>query len=385
MDRRSFLAASLTAPLARTARAEAPAPRLPPAVAPGTHFPGKDWEAVKPEAEGLDPAKLDAAVEHLKTNAGKDGVKELVIARRGRVVWQGESTDKVHGVWSCTKSFTSTALGLLIDDKKCELDTKAAEIVPELKDLYPAVTLRHFTTMTSGYRAEGDDRPKGGYLHGPTDTPFVPMEPLFKPGEKYAYWDSAMNEFALVLTTIAGEPLEALLKRRVMDPIGVNAERWKWGERKAPAGVKLKVNSGSGNGGGHVQISARELARLGHLFLNDGAWDGKQLVGKAWVEQACAVQVPAKIPDGFPKSNIAGSGCYGFNWWVNGEKPDGKRKWPGATDRTYAALGHNNNMLFVIPESQMVIVRLGLDQADRKITDGEVGEFLRRVKEAIRE
>jgi CubicO group peptidase (beta-lactamase class C family) len=194
-----------------------------------------------------------------------------------------------------------------------------------------------------------------------------------------------MNEFGLVLTTIAGEPLDALLKRRVMDPIGASAGGWKWGERRAPAGVKLWVNSGSGNGGGHVQISARELARFGHLVLNKGEWDGKQLISRAWVEQACAVQVPAAVPDGFPMSNIPGSGCYGFNWWVNGVGPDGKRKWPGATDRTFAALGHNNNLLFVVPESHMVVVRLGLDQADRKITDVEAGEFLRRVRDAVRD
>ncbi|MCI0699520.1 MAG: beta-lactamase family protein [Planctomycetia bacterium] len=351
---------------------------------PVMHFPGKGWAVAKPQDEGIDPAKLAAAVEYLKKNAGKDGVKELVIVRRGRIVWHGDDIDKVHGIWSCTKSFTSTVFGLLIDDKKCTLDTKAAEVVPELKTLYPDVKLRHFTTMTSGYRAAGDDKPPGSYLHGPSSTPFIPMEPLFKPGEKYAYWDSAMNEFGLVLTKIAEEPLEALLKRRIMDPIGANAEKWKWGQRKAPEGVKLKVNSGSGNAGGHVQISARELARFGHLFLNEGKWNGKQLISKSWIEQACVVQVSAKLPDGFPKSNIAGSGCYGFNWWVNGEKPDGKRKWPGATDRTFAALGHNNNLLFVIPETQMVIVRLGLDQADRKITDETIGEFLKQVGDSIR-
>ena len=199
----------------------------------------------------------------------------------------------------------------------------------------------------------GDDKPPSGYLHGPSGTPFVPMEPLFKPGEKYAYWDSAMNMFGLVLTAIAEEPLDALLKRRIMDPIQAGPKNWRWGERKGPVAVKLKVNSGSGNAGGHVQISARELARFGHLVLNGGKWDGKQLISSEWVEQASAVQVPATLPDGFPKSNIPGSGCYGFNWWVNGVKPDTQRKWPGATEKTFAALGHNNNLLLIVPETQL--------------------------------
>lgn len=344
-------------------------------------FPGKDWEVVAPSVEGLDRDKLNRAVEYLKANAGKDGVRELLIVRRGRVVWQGDQIDKVHGVWSCTKSFTSTVLGLLIEDGKCSLETKISEVLPELKERYPTATLRHFTTMTSGYRARGDAEAKGGYLHGPSATPFVPAEPLFAPGEKYAYWDSAMNVFGLALTRLADEPLEALLKRRIMDPIGVNADRWKWGVRSGVPG--LRVNSGSGNGGGHVQISAREMARFGHLFLNEGNWKGKQLLSRKWVEQARSVQVPAKVPDGFPASKIPGSGCYGFNWWVNGIKPDGKRKWPDAPGDTFAALGHNNNKLWIVPGWQLVIVRLGLDQADKVIDDGITNEFLKRVGEAL--
>jgi CubicO group peptidase (beta-lactamase class C family) len=345
------------------------------------HFPGKNWEVVQPEAEQLDKVKLADAIDYLKKNSGKDGVKELVIVRRGRIVWHGDDIDKVHGIWSCTKSFTSTVLGLLIDDEKCTLDTKAAKMLPDLKDLYPDVTLRHFTTMTSGYRAAGDAEAKGGYLHGPSSTPFVPAKPLFEPGEKYAYWDSAMNVFGLTLTKIADEPLDALLKRRIMDPIGANPNKWQWGVRKGVP--NLKVNSGSGNGGGHIQISARELARFGHLYLNGGKWNGKQLLSAKWIEGATSVQVSAKVPEGFPASKIPGSGCYGFNWWVNGTKPDSKHKWPAAPAATFAALGHNNNKLWIIPDWQMVIVRLGLDQSDREINDSVTNEFLKRIGAAL--
>ena len=68
--------------------------------------------------------------------------------------------------------------------------------------------MRHFTAMTSGCRAMGDE-PRDGYLHGPSQTPFAPSpEPLFaSPGSKYACWDSAMNQFANVLTSVAGEPI----------------------------------------------------------------------------------------------------------------------------------------------------------------------------------
>ena len=208
-------------------------------------FPAKGWQEATPQSRGVDPAKLAAAVEYLKRRSGRDGVKELVIIRRGRLIWKGSRIDKVHGVWSLTKSFTSTALGLLIDDGKCTLDTLAKDHVPSLARHYPRLALRHFATMTSGYRAAGDE-PRGEYKHGPSPTPFRPARPLFAPpGSRFAYWDSAMNQFANVLTRIAGEPIESLLKQRIADPIGMNRAKWDWGDFGKVDG--LTVNGGSGN------------------------------------------------------------------------------------------------------------------------------------------
>jgi CubicO group peptidase (beta-lactamase class C family) len=338
-------------------------------------FPGTGWETAAPESQGFDPAKLAAAVEYLQANTGRDGVRELVIVRHGRLVHAGDNVDKVHGVWSCTKSFTSTVLGLLIDDGKCTLDTRAKDFVPELAAHYGDVTLRHFTTMTTGYRAVGDE-PMGSYRHGPSTTPFRPSDqPLFAPpGAQYAYWDSAMNLFGLVLTKIAGEPIEQLFQRRIADPIGL---RWEWGDYATIDGAV--VNGGSGNAGKHVQISAREFARLGHLFLNKGNWNGRQLISRDWVELATAIHVPAATPWAHPESDIDGRGVYGCNWWTNGIRPDGARLWPGAPPSTFAASGHNNNRLFVIPAWDMVIVRLGLDQQDGKVSDAVWSRFLELV------
>jgi CubicO group peptidase (beta-lactamase class C family) len=353
-----------------------------PAPAADTAFPGEDWEETPPATQGVDPELLAAAVDDLKSHTGRDGVRELVIVRHGWMIWRGDDIDKVHGVWSCTKSFTSTALGLLIDDGKCTLDTRAAEYMPELAEHYPEMTLRHLTTMTSGYRAIGDE-PKGNYRHGPSSTPFEPSpQALFAPpGTQYAYWDSAMNLLGLVLTRIAGEPLEELFRRRVADPIGMNPKQWDWGDYSTDRGIV--VNGGSGNGAKHVLISAREMARVGHLFLCEGEWNGGQLISRKWVRHATAVQVPASLPWAQPESEIDGRGCYGCNWWRNGEKADGRRKWPDAPAGTFAAMGHNNNVCLVIPEWDMVIVRLGLDQADHKITDAEWSGFLRGVGAAV--
>lgn len=343
-------------------------------------FPIEDWQTATPESQGIDSKKLNEAIEYLKENSGKDGVRELVIIRNGYLVWQGDNIDKVHGVWSMTKSFTSTCIGLLIDDGKCQLDTLAKDVIPEMETDFPNVALRHFATMTSGYRAQNDE-PKGSYLHGPSSEPFIPGKPLFDPGSHYAYWDSAMNQFAHVLTRIAEEELEEFFKRRIADPIGMNPKQWKWGDFGEVNG--LTINGGAGNNGKYIQISAREAARFGWLFLNKGKWDGKQLISEWWVTLAPVSHVPATMPNGHPESDIEGSGMYGLNWWTNGIKANGVRKWNDAPPSTFAASGYNNNDLFIIPDWNMVIVRLGLDQSDRAIGDAAYNSFLHKISLSI--
>jgi CubicO group peptidase (beta-lactamase class C family) len=343
-------------------------------------FPGADWIQTTPEAQGVDSAKLQGAVEFLRANAPSDGVHELVIIRNGYLIWKGTGIDKRHGIWSCTKSFTSTVLGILVDDGKTTLDTKTATVLSSMSPAYPDVTFRHFTTMTSGYFAVGDDLS----THGQSGTAFMPFgTPLFTPsGSKYAYWDSAMNQFANALTRVANEPMGQLFKRRIADPIGMIATDWSWGNFGIIDG--LIVNGGAGNSG-MVEITARQMARLGHLFLHRGNWNGLQLISPSWVDSATKPQVSSTTPLGHPvASPFDGRGVYGFNWWSNGLKPSGARLWPGAPASTYSASGANNNDMFVIPDWGIVVVRLGLDEwSGFAITDATYSTFLHKIGQSV--
>lgn len=341
-------------------------------------FPGSEWDRATPESQGLHGERLTEAVRYLESSLGQDGVREVVIVRHGKMVWKGDDIDKVHGTWSLTKSFTSTVMGVLVDDGKCTPDTRVAEVLPEMAALYPELTLRHFTTMTSGYRAQGDET-TGSYKHGPSKTPFIQGEPLFRPpGGQFAYWDSAMNQYGNVLTRIAGEPMAEVFQRRIAGPIGMRPDRWKWGNLGQEGGIL--VNCGSGNRGQSVQISAGDLARLGWLMRNGGRWGDRQLLSERWVNEATRVQVPAALPWGHPEGSADGRGCYGYNWWVNGVQADGSLKFPHAPVGVYCAAGHNNNRCFVIPQWDMVIVRLGLDGDS---SDMVWSDFLGRVAEAV--
>ncbi len=355
-----------------------PAPAA--AVVAESRFPGHAWRQVNPGVQGLDAVRLREAVRFLERHGCADGARSLVVVRNGDLVWSGPDADRMYGVYSCTKSFTGAVLGLLIDDGKCTLETRAADVLPDLAPAYGEVTFRHFATMTSGYRAAWDE-PQGDYTNGPSMTPFVPAStPLFQPpGSAYAYWDSAMNMFARVLTRIAGEPLEDLFRRRIADPIGMLPGRWKWGTYGMIDGVP--INGGAGNHKAHVLISAREMARFGHLYLHRGRWKDRQLLSAKWVEEATSPQVPADYA--IKSAAFDGRGVYAYNWWTNGIGPDGKRKWPEAPAGTFAASGFNNNDMFVIPEWQMVVVRLGQDQNGCEISDDTYGTFLSLLGKAL--
>jgi CubicO group peptidase (beta-lactamase class C family) len=265
-----------------------------------------------------------------------------------------------------------------------------ATVLPEMKANFPDVTLEDLITMSSGYEAEGDWPPADpGYLHGGSGTPFTPAAtPQFAPGAAYSYWDSGTNVLGLALTEIAGESLKSVFERRIAGPVGMNPDAWDWRKFSETGGIT--VNGGSGNKGKHIEISAADLARFGHLMLNRGRWGERQLIGADWVAAATAVQVPADLPLGGPITDrygerfpFDGRGVYGFAWWVNGVGPDGRHRWPNVPEGTFAATGYHNNRLFVIPEWNMVVVRLGLDGKDRRIDRWEFAKFLSRIGRAI--
>jgi CubicO group peptidase (beta-lactamase class C family) len=327
---------------------------------PRMAFPGRTWWEATPESQGLDSAKLDEAMEYVKEIAQDhaDGTKsqgndQCVVVRNGYVIWKGTDVDNKHSIYSCGKSFMSATFGLLVDEGLCTPETVAADYVPALKEHYPAVTLRQFANFTSGYNVPW------------REPPFEVREPLHPPGEKFHY-SASSDQLAHVLTRIAGEPLRDVFKRRIADPIRMDADKWHWRDLGEVDG--MIVCSGSGG----ISIAPLELARFGLLFLNKGCWQQRQLLSKEWVEESTTPQVDGSVPPVEPDGwYVKLPGSYGLNWWVNGKGYDGKPRWPSAPPKTYAAQGNRNNYCFIIPEWDTVFVRMGTDKAiDSALYDG---------------
>jgi CubicO group peptidase (beta-lactamase class C family) len=181
--------------------------------------------------------------------------------------------------------------------------------------------------------------------------------------------------FGRALTQVLQQPMEIYLKEKVTSHMGME---WTWGTEKDLNGIPIN------NGCTSVMLNAKNLARWGWLFLNQGNWAGVQLISKAWVQQATSVQVPITIPVGdTDRKYTVGPGCYGFNLWVNGKKADGTWKLPGATEDTYFASGFSNNKCLVIPSWNMVVIRMGED-VNLPEADQVYGRFLAMLGEAIK-
>jgi CubicO group peptidase (beta-lactamase class C family) len=215
--------------------------------------------------------------------------------------------------------------------------------------------------MSSGYKGEVVDvtteQPWGTpmrYLH--------PTAPLFEAGTRVQYHDHQVFVLGAILARLVGEPMKAVFERRIAEPIGLT--HWDWGVSGKVDGIDLNNAAGTPSKAPGVEITARQMARFGYLYLRCGDWNGRPLLPRSFVEEAGRNQVP-----GFGASRFL-HGRYGLYWWTNDVMPNGKRPWPAAPPKTYTAHGHSANFCFVIPEWNMVVVRMGTSPIGR-IAEGE--------------
>ncbi len=161
---------------------------------------------------------------------------------------------------------------------------------------------------------------------------------------------------------------------------------WDWSDwssspNAAPDGIA--VNRGSHG----ISVSAEQAARFGHLFLNEGRWDNEQVVDADWVRTATSVQVDPSLPLN-PRNYVisifgenAGPGIYGYGWWTNGQNSAGRPFLPGASPDTYLAYGIDNNVVVVVPEWDMVVVREASNETP--ISNSVLATFLSLVGDAV--
>lgn len=323
----------------------------------------------------ITPADAAAVMAVLGEISLHDGAESAILWQGGEIRWQGPVTNRLYNAWSCTKSFTSTCVGLMVGDGKLDLDVPATEYLPELKTHYAGVTLRHILTFTSGLKPRGNDGDPAVQID-----PFDVVEPRYPLG-KCLHYSPESEWLALAVARAAGKPMAELFRERVGDKIGINYDQFDWrnhGERDG-----LTINGGSGAFGAGVFTSAENLLRFGQFQLQRGAWNGEQLVSKDYLidatsSQRLAAAAPWDAYEGWYRDWLPGT--YGLHFWVNGIKLNGQRLWPSAPGTTFAAQGNRNQICLVVPEWDAILVRMGDDGV---IHMPNYDKVLKRLKEAL--
>jgi CubicO group peptidase (beta-lactamase class C family) len=265
-------------------------------------------------------------------------VHSFMLVRHGAVVaeqwWSPGGPDVAAEIWSVSKSFTSTAVGLAIAETRVALTDRIVELLPneapfDIGDRLAHLTVRDLLTMTTGHAAESlpdDERTITSRW-----AQRILAEPLdFEPGTHFQYNSGASYLLSAIVQTATGATLLDYLTPRLFEPLGIQNPAW------------LVSPEGINTGGWGLRLRTEDLAKFGQLLLQRGQWQGKTLLPSEWVDQASARQVS----NGDPREADDWRQGYGYQFW---------RCRHGA----YRADGMLGQFCVVMPEQDAVLVLTG--------------------------
>jgi CubicO group peptidase (beta-lactamase class C family) len=265
-----------------------------------------------PEAEGVSTPKI---IEFIETaNAKVNSMHSFMLVRNGKVIaeawWSPESADKPHVLWSLSKSFTSTAVGLAVADGKLSIDDPVLkffeeEAPAEQSANLKAMRVKDLLTMATGHQDEVNLREQKEWAKA-----FLAHPVPHKPGTHFKYNTPATYMQSAIVQRVTGQKVVDYLQSRLFDPLGIAAPKWD----ESPEGVSL--------GGYGLYLKTEDIAKFGQLYLQKGKWGDRQLVPAGWIEQATSKQVS----NGSDPSRDWDQG-YGFQFWRcrhNAFRGDGK-------------------------------------------------------------
>ena len=259
-----------------------------------------------PEQQGISSADLLAFVEAADKEI--DAMNSFMLIRHGAVVaegwWGPYDRDTPHILYSLSKSFTSTAVGLAISEGKLSLDDQVLKFFPEEAPAEPSVNLRAMRVrdllrMNTGNQTEApirvDDPAKQKDTWVKT---FLAHQVPFKPGSHFLYNSPATYMLSAIVQKVTGQTVLDYLRPGLFEPLGFKDPQW----ISSPQGITV--------GAYGLSLRTEEIARFGELYLRKGMWNGKQLLPASWVEQATSIQTS----NGSAPTSDWDQG-YGYQFW----------------------------------------------------------------------
>jgi CubicO group peptidase (beta-lactamase class C family) len=257
-----------------------------------------------PEAQGVSSSALLAFVE--EADQKLDALHSFTLVRHGQVVaegwWSPYAANEPHMLFSLSKSFTSTAVGLAIADGKLTVEDPILKFFPDDAPAAPSTNLkamrvRDLLTMSTGHHDE-DIKDFPFASEQSLVKKFLSLPVAHKPGTFFVYNTPATYMLSAIVQKVTGQTVLDYLRPRLFEPLGIENPTWDASKQ----GISL--------GGFGLSVRTEDIARFGQLYLQKGQWQGKQLVPAAWVEDATSRHMSnGSSPDSDWEQG------YGYQFW----------------------------------------------------------------------
>ncbi len=325
--------------------------------------PTQGWQKVSPVDVGFAPT-IGEDLDHAARKEAFEGLHAVVVVRAGKLALEryydgvderwGEPLGNVtfgpevkHDVRSVSKSVVSLLYGIaLAEGKVPDLDESLVDQFPAYEDLAAApdrrrMTIAHALSMTLGTEWNEDlpyTDPRNSEIameRVPDRYRFVLDRPLkAEPGSQWTYNGGTTAVLAHFIARGTGMPLLDYARQKLFAPLGIADVEW-------VAGTNGEAAAASG-----LRMRPQDLAKIGQLVLNEGRWDGAQLVPTDWLEESFR-----------PSSRTDEKVKFGYQWWIGSMPTDGQ-PW-------MAAFGNGGQRLYIIPSWQLVVVVAAGNYNDR--------------------
>lgn len=289
-----------------------------------------------PEAEGVSSAGILKFLDAV--DKGKNELHSFVILRHGKIIsegwWSPYGRELKHVMFSVSKSFTSTGVGLAIAEHKLKLTDRVVTFFPNslpdtLSTYMKEMTVQDLLKMSTGMNADplftargSSDWPKS-FMSSPVEN---------KPGSVFKYNNMATFMLSAIVQKATGEKLLDFLKPRLFDPLGIKNITWD----ETPGGYTF--------GAIGLKLQSEDMAKFGQMLLQKGKWNGKQIVPQSWVEEATSFQIMSNAPENkTPKELNDWEQGYGYQFWRS-------------RNNSFRADGLGGQFILVLPEKDAVVV-----------------------------
>jgi CubicO group peptidase (beta-lactamase class C family) len=319
---------------------------------------GDGWSFAAPADVGIDGAAL-CGIDKIVADWPQADVHAAIVVRHGKLIAERYYTgpdehfnsslvttvhftpETKHDLRSISKSVTSLLLGIALgEDKFPSLDTPVLDVLTKYADLRTPekerINFRHLLTMSAGLVWDESAKPYGDPANSWTHLR-VAIDPIryvlerpvaAVPGEVYAYNSGGTEVLAATLAKMTGRRLDNYAQEKLFGPLGITDFEWAelpvTGQPAASAGLRLRP---------------RDTAKLGHLMLGAGVWEGRRVLPADWVAESMK-----------PRINGFGLYQYGYQWWLG-------RSYVRGREVTWTAgMGDGGQRLYVVPTLDLVVV-----------------------------